>query len=90
MYQIPPVTELTRVEKLNVALGRAKVTVSNLAHTLGVTDNTIRRLLYGETIPPVRHQQLVSIGIPPELLPRPEYITPGPKPQADDSLGEAA
>jgi hypothetical protein len=90
MQQINPVTNLTRFEKLGVALERAGVKIATIAAYMGVSAPAVSRMLRQPTIAPHRHDQLTAFGISPELLPRPEYITPGPKPQADDSLGEAA
>ena len=90
MHQIIPVTHLTRFEKLGVALDRAGIKLSTIAAYLGVTAPSVGRMLKKDTIDPYRHNQLIKFGIPAELLPKPEFTAPGPKPQNHEALGEAA
>lgn len=47
---------------------------TRLAVLLGVSDTFARVMLKRDTIPVKRHRQLVALGIPHELLPKP--ITP--------------
>lgn len=54
----------------------------DIARALNVGGNAVLRWMRAETIPVRRHEQLVKLGIPADLLPPPLDITPGPKRKA--------
>lgn len=71
-----------------------RVTVRELADVLGLTERRMSQLLNGDTARPEHVLKLVEVGVPEDLLPRPEYLKPGPKPRgvcaapaASDSSG---
>lgn len=47
------------------------ITFRAIGEKLGVTTEGARYMLSQDTIPPVRHEVLVALGIPPNLLPTP-------------------
>ena len=55
MHEIKPVTNLTRFEKLGVALERAGVKMTTIAAYLSVTSPSVARMLRQDTIAPHRH-----------------------------------
>ncbi|MFV0350333.1 MAG: helix-turn-helix domain-containing protein [Halodesulfovibrio sp.] len=68
------------------------VSKSQLASALGVHPSYIGKIIAGERRPKDHIEKLITLGVPSDLLPEPCDGIPGPKPkpQADDSLGEAA
>lgn len=77
--ELLPRIEPTRQEALLIWLRRRGLQQRDIARRLGIGQNTVSRWLAADTIPSWRHRQLVSLGIPAELLPAPLDIAPGPK-----------
>lgn len=74
-------TDLSREEKLQIFLGRSGLTFKAIGEKLDMTGTAAAKLCRGETMPTRRHAELITLGIPAELLPKPEDIKPGPKPR---------
>ena len=74
-------TELSREEKLQIFLQRNRISFRFLGVRMDMTGTAVSSLCRGETMPTRRHAELVALGIPVELLPRPEDIKPGPRPK---------
>lgn len=75
-------TELTLKEKFSVWISRNRGTYSELARAMGMTKWGVAKLFTRETIPTVRYNQLVELGIPPEFLPPAKDIPRGRKPRS--------
>lgn len=73
-------TELTQKEKLGVWMKRSGMTYAVMAQRMGMTQWGAAKLFTRESIPTLRHNQLVELGIPFEFLPPAKDIPPGPKP----------
>lgn len=71
------ITELTRQERLLIWLRRAGIQYKDIAEQTGVKTAAVSKWFDGDTIPPYRHQQLVDMGIPADLLPLPVYKAGG-------------
>lgn len=84
MSSIKDITQIdfTRQDKLLIWLKRHGRTQADIARALEVGDVSVSRWMKAETIPSKRHEQLVKLGIPAELLPPPLDIVPGPKRKA--------
>jgi len=69
----------TRQELLKAWMDRDKKSRSfrKFASRMGITGVSLGRLCAGETIPTERHRKLVELGVPTDLLPRPEDLRPG-------------
>lgn len=78
MKDIPQIA-VTRQDMLSIWLKRQGMTQAKIARALEVGEISVSRWLRAERIPEKRHEQLVNLGIPAELLPKPLDITPGPK-----------
>lgn len=74
-------TEPTRKDKLKGWLLAHRLTYAFLGDKIGMSAGNICTLLSQETARPERVAQLAALGIPEELLPRPLYTPPGPKPK---------
>ena len=74
-------SELTREEKLLVWMKRNQESFVNIAKKMHLTRRSIVYLLTSETISPIRHAQLIKIGLPESLLPPPVYKKPGRSPR---------
>lgn len=74
-----PQLDLTRQDMLLIWLKRQGKTQADIARALEVGKVSVSRWMRAETIPVRRHEQLVQLGIPENLLPAPLDITPGPK-----------
>jgi len=74
-------TDLSRDEKLWIFLNRSGLTFKAIGGKLDMTGTAAAKLCRGDTMPTRRHAELVALGIPADLLPRPEDIKPGPKPR---------
>ena len=70
-------SELTRKEKLHIWMKRNQESYVTIAKKMELTSKTIAYLLNSETIHPLRHAQLLKLGIPESLLPPPVYRKPG-------------
>lgn len=81
MEEVPQL-DITRQDMLCVWLKRNGWTQAEIARALEVGETSISRWMRAERIPEKRHEQLVKLGIPAELLPQPVDITPGPKRKA--------
>lgn len=71
-------SELTRKEKMLIWMKRNDESYSDVAKKLGISRQAATYLLNAEEISPIRHSQLVEMGIPESLLPLPVYKKPGP------------
>ncbi len=60
-------------------MSRNQVTFRDIGKYLGVTPMTAGRLCKAEHAPCARVRQLMRMGIPAELLPRPLDLRPGPR-----------
>lgn len=69
----------TRQELLKAWMERDKRSRSyrKYAASMGISGVSVARLCRGEAMPTERHRQLVALGVPPELLPRPEDLRLG-------------
>lgn len=75
-------SELTREEKLLVWMKRNQESFEYiLQKKMHLTRRSIVYLLTSETISPIRHAQIVKIGLPESLLPPPVYKKPGRSPR---------
>lgn len=74
-------TELSRQEKLRLWMSRNRWTYARLARSLDITSNAVAKLCNQSTMPVRRHAQIVTLGVPAELLPQPLDVKPGPKPR---------
>ena len=74
-------SELTREEKLLVWMKRNQESFVTIAKKMHLTRRSIDYLLTSETISPIRHAQLIKIGLPESLLPPPVYKKPGRSPR---------
>lgn len=59
--------------ELKVWLLRKKITQQDLALAIGVSKQLIGFIIDGKRRSPWRIQQLVDVGVPPDLLPDPKY-----------------
>lgn len=78
MKEIPQL-DITRKDMLCIWLKRNGRTQADIARALEVGEISVSRWMKADTIPSKRHEQLVKLGIPQELLPEPVDIVPGPK-----------
>ena len=74
-------SELTREEKLLVWMKRTQESFVTIAKKMHLTRRSIVYLLTSETSSPIRHAQLIKIGLPESLLPPPVYKKPGRSPR---------
>ena len=81
MKEIPQL-DLTRQDMLYVWLKRRGMTQAQIARAMKVGETTVARWMKAASIPEKRHEKLVKLGIPAELLPPPLDIAPGPKKKA--------
>lgn len=58
-----------------------KRTYTSVAEEMGMSTCGVSQMLRKSTISPHRHNALLKLGFPPEILPEPLFIPPGPKPQ---------
>ena len=79
-------TNVSRQDKLKIWLDLSGISYAKLAEMLVVEPSVARRLCKGDSVSPYRWSQLLSVGIPEELLPESKFIPPGPKrlSQADE------
>lgn len=75
------IEEITRIEKLDIVLKRAGISYTDMGKRIGVSRSSIYKMLTAETISTWRFAQLLTAGIPQELLPEAKNIAPGPKPR---------
>jgi len=73
--------EPTRQELLRLWLERNGKSFRGFGRRMGISGVSVARLCGGETMPTVRHCQLIELGVPSNLLPRPEDLKPGRKPR---------
>lgn len=64
---------------LCIWLKRNGISQADIARALEVGKGSVGRWVRAERISEKRHEALVGLGIPAELLPRPLDIAPGPK-----------
>lgn len=77
-----PQLDITRQDMLSIWLKKNGRTQADIARALEVGEVSVSRWMRAASIPEKRHEQLVKLGIPAELLPAPLDITPGPKKKA--------
>lgn len=77
----PNLTPVSRQEALLLWKTRTGQTYERLGGSIGLSGNAVSKLLGQETMPTHRHRQLLALGVPEELLPRPLDLKPGPKPR---------
>lgn len=70
---------LTRQEALFIHLRRHESSFNEIGRKLGITASAARKLCNNETVPSRRYAQLLDIGIPQELLPKPYDFLSGEK-----------
>lgn len=75
-------TPPTRQERLHLWMRRLGHTYKAWGRTVGVSGHALSKLCGQETMPVRRHEQLMELGVPRELLPSPFDQKPGPKPRA--------
>lgn len=68
---------LTRQERLLIWLRRANITNAQIAAALNVGAIAVTRWFRADSIPSWRHRQLVTFGIPADLLPPAVDKAPG-------------
>lgn len=71
--------DLTRQEMLELWLKRQGLTKADLARKMETSLQNVCKIMKAETIPPWRYDQLVKLGIPDDLLPRPVHKISGPR-----------
>lgn len=72
-------SEPTRQELLHLWFRRNGIRQREIAARLGMSETCFCRLLRKDSISTWRHQQLLALGLPPELLPQARDIAPGPR-----------
>ena len=77
-----------RRDALRLWLVASKTTYVELGKLLGMTSSAVSQTVSRERMPVRYHTRLVEYGIPPELLPRPEDVLPGPR-RKDPATGQA-
>lgn len=72
-----------RRQELRIWLYRNRLTIRELAQTLGVAEGYIGNLFGRDTMPTRHHVKLLESfpSLPVELLPRPADVPPGPRPK---------
>lgn len=70
-----------KILRLREWMASRDITLRALGEQLNLSTCGARRLLYQQTIPTARHAQLLALGFPPDLLPDPLDMPPGPKPK---------
>ena len=76
-----------RQQRLRNWMEQHNITVNQLAKDLGVAVRMARQYISAETIPTMRHTQLVVLGFPLDLLPQPLDKKPGPQKRTPDYPG---
>lgn len=71
--------DLSRQAMLLAWLRQNGITQASIARSLEASEQSVSRWMRAETIPSWRHCQLVKLGIPDELLPRPVHKISGPR-----------
>ncbi len=56
-------------------------TLVELARHLGISRSALSKSLDKERMPVKHHKKLVELGVPENILPRPENVSTGPKPK---------
>ena len=64
-------SEAERHADLKIWLEERQITLQYLADLMGVSRTFVSVMLHRETMPPKRHKQLIALGVPEELLPKP-------------------
>lgn len=76
-----------RQKRLRLWMEEHEITVKQLAKDLGVAVRMARQYISAETIPTIRHTQLVVLGFPLDLLPQAVDKKPGPQKRTPDYPG---
>lgn len=74
-------TPLNRQESLRLWMDRTGSTFRAWGRLVGISGHALSTLCKQETMPTRRHAQLLALGVPEELLPKPFDHKPGPKPK---------
>lgn len=74
-------THMNRQEALFLWMRRTGNTFQAWGRQMDMTGGALGTLCKQETMPTGRHAQLLALGVPEELLPRPFDHKPGPKPK---------
>lgn len=85
--QSPSTANLTppnRQESLRLWMTRTGNTFKAWGRLMGISGNAVSWLCANETMPTHRHAQLVTLGVPVELLPAAFDHKPGPKPKTPE------
>ena len=77
----------TRSERLRMWMRQHGISIAALSRQARVTYATARNWIDRETIPTNRHEQLLGLGFPKELLPLPMDLATGRPPLAPDFPG---
>jgi hypothetical protein len=75
-----PITP-TRQELLRLWLDRTGHSFRRFGRSMGISGVSVARLCDQDTMPTDRHRQLLELGMPPNLLPKPVDQKPGRKPR---------
>lgn len=76
-----------RHARLQKWLKQHNITYAALALQLGLSESGVRHLLFAETIPTQRHNELMALGFPVDMMPRPLDRKPGRKRLVPDFPG---
>ena len=71
----------SRLRKVKAFMAAHSITLRAIGEQLDVTTSGAKGLLARDTIPTGRHAQLVALGFPPDILPEPMDLPPGPRPK---------
>ena len=74
-----------RRQALKIWLFANGLSVSSLARTLDISPSALQQALGRDRMPVRNHQALIDAGIPAHLLPHPQDVRPGPRPQRMDA-----
>lgn len=78
MEEIPQIT-FTRQAMLSAWLKQEGITQASIAQALEISEQSVSRWIRAQSLSSWRHSQLVSFGIPADLLPPVVDKAPGPK-----------
>lgn len=79
----------TRFQMAKEWMTQHNITYRALGAQVGVSISGARDLIARETIPTMRHAQLVKLGFPEDILPTPMDLPSGPKPKVPHFPGLA-
>ncbi len=76
------VSDWSRQQRFRVWKFGAGVSYTELARKMGLSHVAVRKLCLGETAPANRLAQLIQLGVPEDLLPKPKVPSNEPNPAA--------